>query len=101
MTILTTDQNLLTGTNEKQSFTSGRSGLENWKILKLRIISHIRLRKMAEKLVGIKEDREDTDVEEFSRFDRFMIHPDNRRLFYFNQIMNFLVMADIIYSIEL
>lgn len=78
-----------------------KTAADNWKIVRRRVISYIRMQRMAENLIGIKEQRRDTEDEEFSRMDRFMILPDNRKLFYFNQLINFAVMADIIYAIEL
>ena len=51
---MTTSQNLKTS-NSMNNTTPTKSAADNWKVLKRRVISYIRMQRMAENLVGIKE----------------------------------------------
>ena len=51
---ITTSQNLKTS-NSMNNTIPTKSAADNWKVLKHRVISYIRMQRMAENLVGIKE----------------------------------------------
>ena len=58
---------------------------------------------MKENLVIIQEEdkNESDEGEEISRLDKLMIHPENKKLYYFNLCMNVIVIMDLFYTIQM